>query len=215
MSKGHNKHHDKKHVPSHLDIAMEKAEAMTKEGAREKVEAHREERIPEAEAAALRDKAAKAGEYYDRLLRTAADFENYKKRAERDREDLRKFATEDLMAELVAVLDNFERAVTASGAAADSKGLAEGVRLIQKQLSTVLQNKGLRQIDALGKPFNPELHEAIAQVESAEHPDGTVIAEHLKGYTLNGRLLRPAAVTVSRLPHQAGTPEQDKAQDPE
>jgi molecular chaperone GrpE len=193
----HETKHEKKHVKSHLEIALEKAAAMAHEAPAGEHAPPPETRVPEEELKALREKAAKADEYYNRLLRTAADLENYKKRAERERGDLLKFGQEELMAELIVVLDNFERALASAGLSAAAKGLADGVSLIRKQLLTVLGKFGLRPIEAVGQKFNPELHEAVAQVETDAQPEGTVVGEQLRGYTLNGRLLRPAVVTVA------------------
>lgn len=193
MHKSHEKKHNKD-VKSNLEIAMEKAEKMAEAPPPHGKEAHQ----VEEEMRALREKAAKADEYYDRLLRTAADLENYKKRAERERSETLKYAHEEIMSDLILVLDNFERALAAAGTNADSKQITDGVKLIQKQLLSVLQKYGLRPIEAIGKPFNPELHEAVAQVETDEHPEGTVLTEQLKGYTLDNRLLRPAVVVTSK-----------------
>lgn len=196
--------HEKKHVKSHLDIAMEKAAAMAHGAAHAP---HAEARPAEAELAALKAKAAKADDYYDRLLRAAADLENYKKRAERERADLLKFGQEELMGELLVVIDNFERASASAGGSPAAKGIVDGVALIRKQLLGILAKFGLSPIEAVGKPFNPEFHEAVAQVETDAQPEGTVVGERLKGYTLNGRLLRPSVVTVAAAPKKgAGGP---------
>jgi molecular chaperone GrpE len=196
MHKTHDEKHNHKHVKSNLEIAMEKAKTMPPDTSPKEEKA--KEHPVEEELKILREKAAKADEYYDRLLRTAADLENYKKRVERDRRDLIKFANEELMAELTTVLDNFERALKAAAPTPDAAKIVEGVKLIQKQLLTVLEKHGLKPIAALGMPFNPEFHEAVAERESDRHPEGTIVDEQLKGYTLSGRLLRPAVVTVSK-----------------
>jgi molecular chaperone GrpE len=193
--------HDKKQVKTHLDIAMEKAQATTP-GAPAASPA--KECVAADELAALREKAARADEYHDRMLRTAADLENYKKRAERERLDLLKFGQEELMAELLGVIDNLERALAAVRTPADGKGLIDGVALIRRQFLSALARFGLQPIEALGKPFNPEFHEAVAQVETDGHPEGTVVEETLRGYTLNGRLLRPSVVAVAAPPKGAG-----------
>ncbi|MEJ2744520.1 MAG: nucleotide exchange factor GrpE [bacterium] len=198
MHKGHSKKHDGKDVKSNLEIAMEKVEKMTTGAKAHEKGARKEAHLPEEELSELREQAAKAGEYHDRWLRAAADLENYKKRAERERSDIQKYAHEEIMSDLLVVLDNFERALKAAETGAGSEQLTEGVKLIQKQLLTVLQKYGLRPIEAIGKPFNPEYHEAVAQAETDEHPEGTVLTEQLKGYTLNGRLLRPAVVVTSK-----------------
>lgn len=189
MTKSHDKKHEPGNLKSSLDITAEKTGPAPK---------GKEAHLPGADMAAIREKAAKADDYYDRLLRTAAELENYKKRVERERGDLLKFAHEELMAELIMVIDNFERALAAASHSAEKGSMVEGIRLIHKQLLTVLQKNGLSPIAALGQPFNPEFHEAVAEVETGEQPDGTVIAEQLRGYTLNGRLVRPAVVTVAR-----------------
>jgi len=199
----HEAKHEKKQVKSHLDIAMERAAAMAHGAPGAEHALPLEMRVPEDELKALREKAAKADDYYDRLLRTAADLENYKKRAERERSDLLKFGQEELMGELIVVLDNFGRALDSAGNSAAAKGMADGVSLIRKQLLTVLGKFGLRPIEAVGQKFNPELHEAVAQVETDGQPEGTVVGEQLRGYTLNGRLLRPAVVTVAAPPKSA------------
>ncbi|MCX6357774.1 MAG: nucleotide exchange factor GrpE [Candidatus Aureabacteria bacterium] len=196
MSGTHEKKHHKDHVKSNIEIAMEKAAAAAP-GVNPQGQKPPQPPPSDAELAALREKAAKADEYYNRLLRTTADLENYKKRVERERSDLLKFAHEELMAELITVLDNFERALAAAHTVKDVAGVTEGINLIHKQLLDVLRKFGLSPIAAIGQPFNPQLHEAIAQKESDAHPEGTVMAEHLKGYTLDTRLLRPAAVTVA------------------
>lgn len=192
----HEKHRKRQEVKSNLEIAMEKAAAMSQEAPPGPATAA-EARVREDELNALREKAAKADEYYDRLLRTAAELENYRKRAEREKSDLLKFGQEELMADLLPVLDNFERALAAAGSSPHPDAVAEGVKLIHKQLAAVLTQNGLQPIEAVGKQFDPELHEAIAQVETDKSPAGTILSEQLKGYALNGRLLRPAVVTVA------------------
>jgi molecular chaperone GrpE len=204
MHKSHHKKHDDEDVKSNLEIAMEKADKMATGAPSPEKEAHKEAHLPEEDLRALREKAAKADEYYDRLLRMAADLDNYKKRAERERSDLLKYANEEIMSDLLGVLDNFERALQAAETGADPTQLVEGVKLIRKQLLTALQKHGLAPIEAIGKPFNPEFHEAVAQAESDEHPEGTVLTEQLKGYTLNGRLLRPAVVVTSKQSAEEG-----------
>lgn len=206
MTKNHDMEHSKKHVKSHLDIAMEKAAALAHGDAAKEQAPPVEARVPGEDLKALREKAARADEYYDRLLRTAADLENFKKRAERERGELLKFGQEELMGDLIIVIDNFERALASPESAAGAKGLMEGVSLIRKQFLSVLGKFGLRPIEAVGQKFNPEFHEAVAQIETNEHPEGTVVGEQLRGYTLNGRLLRPSVVTIAA-PPKGGTGE--------
>ena len=150
----------------------------------------------------LKAQAAKAAEHWDRLLRNTADFENYKKRAARERQDAVKFANEGLMQKLIPVLDNFESALAAAQAAGgeSAQSLITGVGMIQQQLKSVLAEAGLEEIEAQGKPFDPNIHEAVSQAESAEHPEGHVMQQLRKGYKLRERLLRPATVIVAKAP---------------
>jgi molecular chaperone GrpE len=135
-------------------------------------------------------------------LRISADFENFKKRATREKQEAIKFANESLLQKLIPVLDNFDMALsaaqTASGDAAQS--LQTGINMIYQQLRNSLTEAGLEEVDAAGKPFDPNLHEAVSQKESAEVPEGTVLQQLRKGYKLRDRLLRPASVVVSRKP---------------
>ncbi len=150
----------------------------------------------------LQTKAAKADEYYDRLLRQAADFDNFKKRAARERQDAIKFANQGLLEKLINVLDHFEMALVAANnnSSADLKSFNDGVKLIYNQLKTVLLESGLEEIDATQKPFDPNLHEAVSQQESADVPEGQVLIQLRKGYKLRERLIRPATVVVAKKP---------------
>jgi molecular chaperone GrpE len=150
----------------------------------------------------LRTRAAKADENWDRLLRQTADFDNYKKRAIRERQDAIKFANESLLETLIPVLDNFEMAMAAASAtpAAGAESLQTGVQMIYNQLKTALTNAGLEEIDANGKPFDPNWHEAVSQQENAEVPEGQVVQQLRKGYKLKERLIRPATVIVAKKP---------------
>lgn len=150
----------------------------------------------------LKTRAAKADEHWERLLRTTADFENFKKRAARERQDATRFANESLMQRIIPVLDNFEMAL---GAAQNSQGngvqsLQAGIAMIQQQLKTALTDAGLEEVDASGQPFDPNLHEAVSQQETADTPEGSVVQQLRKGYKLRERLLRPATVIVAKKP---------------
>lgn len=151
----------------------------------------------------LKARAAKADEHWDRLLRTAADFENFKKRAARERQEGIRFANESLIEKLVPVLDNFDQAMAAAaqvGTADSATSLQAGIAMILQQLKTVLKEAGLEEIDATGRPFDPNWHEAVSQKETTEVPDGYVVQQLRKGYKLRDRLLRPAGVVVARKP---------------
>ena len=130
----------------------------------------------------------------DRYLRTLADMDNMRRRHERDRQDLLKFASEKLLQDLLPVLDSFEKATAASGAEAGN-AVVEGIRMVHKQLTHVLESNGLKTVDAAGKTFDPNLHQAIQRIEG-DVGEETVKDEYQKGYTLNGRLIRPSMVSV-------------------
>jgi molecular chaperone GrpE len=134
-------------------------------------------------------------ELRDIHLRKLAEFDNFRKRTEREREDFRRLASEDLIRELLPVLDNFERALQ-HGTDADFGAFRDGVVMIARQLWDTLERQGVQAIDPLGKPFSPEVHEAVHQVEDSDLEPGTVAMVLAKGYLLNGRLLRPAMVGV-------------------
>ena len=149
----------------------------------------------------LKERAAKADEFRERLLREAADFENYKKRAARERQDAVTFANESLLQKLVPVLDSFEMALAAAAAdGAAAQSLQTGVLMVYNQLKSTLADAGLEEIDARGKVFDHNLHEAVSQQESAEVPEGNVVRQIRKGYKFRNRLLRPAGVIVAKKP---------------
>ena len=134
----------------------------------------------------------------DTFLREKAELENFKKRLTKEKDDFVQFANERLLQELIQIEDNLERALEVPNATLES--LKEGVEMIQKQFSTFLKNQKVEPIEAIGKPFDPTLHEVLNQQESEEHEENTVIEEYSKGYTLNGRILRPAKVVISKKP---------------
>jgi molecular chaperone GrpE len=150
----------------------------------------------------LKAQAATAKENWEQFIRMAADFENYRKRAAREKADAVRFANESLLQKLVPVLDNFDMAAAAaSGAQGDApQSLQEGVNMILSQLRTVLTEAGLEEIDATGKTFDPNFHEAVAQQETTDVPEGQVVQQLRKGYKLRDRLLRPATVIVAKQP---------------
>jgi molecular chaperone GrpE len=150
----------------------------------------------------LKTRAARADENWDRLLRTTADFDNFKKRAARERIEIAQFAATALIQKLLPVLDHIEMAQAAAQTAQGDKlaSLQAGVAMIQDQLKTVLTETGIEEIDATGKPFDPALHEAVSQRETAEVPEDHVFQQLRKGYKLRDRLLRPATVIVAKKP---------------
>lgn len=138
----------------------------------------------------------------DRLLRALAETENLRRRAQRDREDYVKYANETLLRDLIPVLDNLDRALTAARGAGESGTVVSGVELIQRELLRVLEKAGLSRYSAVGERFDPTRHEAIARVVSADRPPDTVVHETAAGYLLNGRVLRPALVAVAAAPDE-------------
>jgi molecular chaperone GrpE len=141
--------------------------------------------------------AADGGGERARFLRLQADFENYKKRVEREREADQRQASVRVVDRLLPVLDNFERAIFAATESGDQSSLCEGVQLIFRHLLDELRREGLESIDSVGQPFDPKLHEAVATDSSNDMPHNMIVEEMLRGYTLHGRLLRPSLVRVS------------------
>jgi molecular chaperone GrpE len=137
--------------------------------------------------------------FRDLALRSQADFENYKKRAAREKEDAVKYANSSLLQRLVSILDNFELGLAAAKTEGEHSPIYSGMVLVQKQLNDLLEENGLQAIEAEGKKFDPNLHEAIAH-EPSESAEGTVIRQARRGYQFKDRLLRPARVVVSSGP---------------
>ena len=150
-----------------------------------------------------RERAVRAeeesGRLREALLRKAADFENLKKRSEREKNEYVRYALSETMRDLLGVLDNFERAL-AHAPAAGSDDFRTGVEMIARQLTEVLRRHGVVEVEAEGVPFDPQVHEAIMREETAAVPHGTVVQVFQKGYVLNDRLLRAARVKVSAAP---------------
>lgn len=137
---------------------------------------------------------AEIADLRDRSIRTLADFENYRRRADKERDDLRRFANAEVLRDLLPVVDNLERALAAGGSVEDLK---LGVDLTLRQFRDLLRQRGVAEVAAAGQPFDPAVHEAVAREEDPEVSVPTVTAELQRGYTLNGRLLRPALVRVA------------------
>jgi molecular chaperone GrpE len=149
---------------------------------------------------------------HERLLRTAAEFDNFRKRVQKEKDDLRKFAVESLLKDFLPVADNLERALD-HAEEHDLRQVIEGVRLVQKMLTDALGKHGIVPFSAVGQPFDPNLHEALMQQES-DKPPGTVVSEMARGYKLHDRLVRPAAVVVARPRAAASTPSPQAASAP-
>ncbi len=136
----------------------------------------------------------------DQLLRTAADFDNYRKRARREAQDLERRAREDMLRDLLPVFDDLERAAQHAGSAKDVQSLAEGINIVMRQFSDTLGKLGIERLESVGQAFDPTLHEAIQQLETDAHPPGSVAAEVRAGYRFGDRLIRPAMVVVAKPP---------------
>jgi len=140
-------------------------------------------------------------ELNERIVRLTADFDNFRKRAQREKDEARQFANQGLLEKLLPVLDNFEMALTAVKDADPS--VRDGVQMILDQLLGVLKESGVEPVDAMGQPFDPNLHEALSQEETTEVEEGTVFQQVQRGYKLNDRLVRPARVVVAKAPGAA------------
>lgn len=146
---------------------------------------------------------AEAAQFRDKMLRTAADFDNYRKRSRREVQEAEKKGRDSLLRDLLPVFDNLERAVDHATGAQDNveaawKGLSEGITLVMRQFHDTLTRLGLERVQAVGQPFDPAVHEAIQHLETDAHPPGTVAAEVQAGYVEGGRLVRPALVVVAK-----------------
>ncbi len=148
--------------------------------------------VAEAKAEALKN--------WDLYLRERADLENFRKRSQREKEDAIRFANDRLLREMVPVLDNLERAVEHAGEDTGAESLLEGIDMTVTMFRKVLEDAGVKPIQAVGEPFDPNLHQAMGQVETDEYPPNTVSAEFQKGYLLHDRLLRPSLVMVAKPP---------------
>ncbi|ACX64021.1 nucleotide exchange factor GrpE [Paenibacillus sp. Y412MC10] len=150
-----------------------------------------------AGSAELEKLQAELQEQQQRTLRVQADFDNFRRRTQKEKEDLGKYASSKLITELLPVIDNFERALQASEENPEFESFSKGVNMIFRQLESVLATEGLSAMKSVGEPFNPEYHQAIMQVESDEYEEGIVVEEVQKGYMLKDKVLRPAMVKVS------------------
>ncbi|QPJ66274.1 MAG: nucleotide exchange factor GrpE [Candidatus Nitrohelix vancouverensis] len=149
----------------------------------------------------LDEKEAELVELRGVALRVKADGENYKKRLDKEKADLSKFANERLLKELLTIHDNLDRALNAPNISIES--LREGVEMILKEFEKFMEKQNVEPMESVGKPFDPNIHEVLSQIESADHEDNHVIQEHARGYYLQGRVLRPAQVVISKAPAKA------------
>ena len=191
----------------------EMAEATEQENTEQEEQLPEEvELSPEEQLQADLDKArSEAKAHQEQYLRTLADMENLRKRTQREKEELAKFANENILREILPVIDNLERAVEHAEQAHSSEGLLEGVQMTLTQFSQVLDRFGVKPVESVGQPFDPALHQAMGQMETEEFPANAVAQQMQKGYQLNERLLRPAMVMVAKPPVAPG-PEDENEQ---
>ena len=156
-----------------------------------------DEKIDSARIAELEKKANERDEYYDKYVRLSAEFDNARKRMEKDRIDFIKFANEAIIKELFPILDSFDSAIQNMEKVEKDKAILEGLKLLQGKFHKVLESNGLSVMSAAGEKFDPLKHEAVLRVHSDKHPEGTITEEVRNGYFLNGRMLRPAMVKVA------------------
>ena len=150
-------------------------------------------------SSALEKAQEEAKQSFDKYLRISAEFENYKKRMARETDEFKKYANESLISALLPVIDNLERAiVSAKDDSGNTKSLIEGIELTLNEILKIFSKYQVEPIESMGKPFDPNFHQAMLQEETDKHPDNTIIQELQKGYTIHNRLLRPAMVVVSK-----------------
>jgi molecular chaperone GrpE len=178
------------------EVAQNTEATYTEEGTDKESEAEPE--VEFVEKSALEEQQKKADENYQRLLRAQADLDNFRRRTRLEKEEAAKYASLGIIEQLLPVVDNFERAIASSQNNPDLDSLIKGVEMIFRQISETLEQAGLKSIDAVGEPFNPDFHQAIMQVESEEHEEGIVVEEVQKGYLLKEKVIRAAMVKVSK-----------------
>jgi molecular chaperone GrpE len=145
----------------------------------------------------MSQEANTAAQLQDKLLRLGAEFENYKKRVQREREELIKYAGESFILELLHIIDDFERAFSAADKTQDFKILHQGVEMILREVQEFLKTKGVKKMEVMDKEFDPHKHEAIEHVVREDKPENIIVEELQAGYELNGRVIRPARVKVN------------------
>lgn len=187
MSNKHDKHNNNPFKNAELDENIENNEASVEETAEEIKEDEKKDEELQKKFDALNQQ----------YLRLAADFDNYRKRQEHEREELLKFGTENALKKMLEVLDNFERGKKALESVEDCVKVKESFDLVHKQTIEALKKLGLEEIETEGKEFDPNFHDAVMQTPSAEHPEHTVINELQKGYKMGDKVLRPALVNVA------------------
>ena len=154
--------------------------------------------ISSEELEELKKRASESDEFKNKWLKVHAEYDNTRKRIEKEKFDHMKFANEDIIAKLFPIVDNFDMALVAMDKADDKAAVMDGIKLVQKEFHRILEENGVEKIKTEGEKFDPNVHEAVQVVETEDNPDDTVVEEVRSGYLLNGRLLRPAQVIVTK-----------------
>jgi molecular chaperone GrpE len=170
---------------------------------------------PEAPQDPLATAQAEAARLKDQLLRTAADFDNFRKRARREQSDAERRGREDMLRDLLPVFDNLERAVGHADSSSGVKAFADGISMVLRQLTDTLSKLGIERVQAVGAAFDPVVHEAVQYVETDQHPPGAVAFEMQAGYRMGDRLIRPSVVFVARPPAEPKSESGNGAAEPE
>jgi len=184
-------------IPNPEDTTAQADEQSAEAGGETSETATGEEQPDDPVARQLAELTKQAEENYNRYLRVQADFDNYRRRTQREKEELVQYASQKLVGQLLPVLDNFERAMQVGAESEEQQSFYKGMDMIRRQLLQVLEGEGLRIMEAVGVPFDPELHQAVMRVESEEHEEGIVVEVLQNGYWLKDKVLRPAMVKVS------------------
>ncbi len=200
---------DKKHYKDKQDKKQEEPSVYKETKKDKKV------KVFEHELKELQTKANELDELKDTFLRKIADFENSKKRLNKEKEEFAKFANEKIISSFLPVLDNLDRALSHGSNSVTIESLASGVNLIKKQIVDILKDNGLNKIEALGKHFDPHFHEAVGKVETDEHPADMVIDEIQHGYLLKDKLLRPSWVRIAAPKESVEKPSENQIEQPE
>jgi molecular chaperone GrpE len=161
-----------------------------------------------------REMMEKLKDTHERMLRASADLENFKKRAQKEKEEVQKFGAERMLRDFLPVFDNLERALEHGKTASDFDSLKTGVAMTRKQFEDAFGKHGVKGFTSVGQPFDPRLHEAMQQVERSDVPANQVVFEMVRGFTLNDRLIRPALVTVSKAPAEQAAEVAPKLEEP-
>jgi len=160
-----------------------------------KVNSNKKDKSKKEESIELKEQLASEK---DRVLRLSAEFENYKKRKQRESDEFKKFANETIFKQLLTIVDNLERAISSVKENSDEKGLLEGVKLTHKEIIKFFETFNVKLVEAENQPFDPNFHQAVTQTETDDFPENTVTMVLQKGYLLHDRLIRPAMVVVSK-----------------